>query len=308
MERYDVAIIGGGPAGLSAALMLGRCRRRVVVLDDGLPRNRFARHTHGLLSRDGVAPAELRRIARDEVQRYGVELADVHVTRVRRTGAGFGVGLDDRPELVEARRILIASGLVDRLPELEGFTDLYGTSAFHCPYCDGWEVRDRPLAIVGRAKDGPKYALGLTTWSRDLVLFTNGDDAVPDDARRALAERGVALVTDAVARLEGTRGRLERVVLTSGRAIERAALFFHLGTERRWPFANALGLEMAPDGSVVFDAVTGETNVPGVFVAGDASKDVSFVSVAVSDGTRAAFVINRSLRLEDDPGLPEVLR
>src|SRR6188768_326681 len=208
---HDVIIIGAGPAGLSAALMLGRCRRRVLVCDTGKPRNAASRAMHGFLSRDGIAPADFLKIAREQMQRYDtVELRDVEVTAAECRESRFHVTLADG-SLHQSRKLLIATGVVDNLPDIPGFGDLYGTSVFHCPYCDGWEVRDRPLAIYGRGARGLGLSLELTGWSRDLVLCTDGPSELPVEDLARLERNGIRVRTDRVVRLEGS-GRLERIV------------------------------------------------------------------------------------------------
>src|SRR5829696_8110620 len=170
---FDVLVVGGGPAGLSAALMLGRCRRRVLVCDLGVPRNRTSHALHGYLTRDGIPPADFNHLGRGELRAYNVELRTVGVTGAHRVDTHFHVTLANGAE-VDARYLLIATGVVDDLPAIDGFRECYGRSLFHCPYCDGWEVRDRRLIAFGRGKDVAGLALGLKTWSHDVVVCTHG--------------------------------------------------------------------------------------------------------------------------------------
>lgn len=293
----DVVVVGGGPAGLSAALVLGRCRRRVVVLDAGRPRNAASHALHGFLTRDGTPPLELLTIAREQLRPYAVELVDAEVVAARRhDGGGFEVELDDASRLF-ARRLLLATGVTDRLPEVEGFAPLYGRSAHHCPFCDGWEARDRPLVAYARDPGAADFALLLTSWSRDVLLCTDGRPLAPDDEAR-LAAGGVAVRTDPVARLEGHRGQLERVVFARGDAVARRALFFHLGAGSTGDLAARLGCR-CDDAAGVHTGAREETSEPGVWVAGDASKDVLLAVVAAAEGARAAVDIHRSLVREE---------
>jgi thioredoxin reductase len=295
---YDVAVVGGGPAGLSAALMLGRSRRRVVLYDDGRPRNGPSRAAHGYLTRDGEPPGEIRRVGREEVARYGVEVRDARVTEVGGRDGEFLVR-SEGGDTVTARKLLLATGVVDRLPTVAGVEALYGTSVFHCPYCDAWEVRDAPLAAYGPGREGAELALALLGWSDDVVLFTGGSERpLRPAARRELERQGVRVRTEPVVALEGTDGVLERVVLAKGPPEPRRALFFHLGTEQRSDLPERLGIERNRRGAVRTDRFEG-TNVPGVWVVGDASRDVQWIVVAAAEGARAAFAIHKALRADD---------
>lgn len=294
-KLYDVIIVGGGPAGLSAALVLARCRRRVLVCDDGQYRNAASRGVHGLLFQDGTAPADLLRRGRREVRGYGAEIRSVRVDDARSTRQGFRVDLaDGRRET--ARKLLLATGIKDRLPEVGGVLPLYGKSVFHCPYCDGWETQGGAVAAYGWGVTGIDYALGLTTWTDDIILFSDGH-RIPAAERARLQANGVGMREEKVARLEGTKGKLARVVLETGEAVDRSALFFHLGFEQRSHLAQRLASRVTRRGIVQRDRL-GSTGVPGLFVAGDACGDVQFVAVAIAEGAKSAVAINRSLRME----------
>ena len=294
---YDVVIVGAGPAGLSAALMLGRCRRRVLVCDTGRPRNAASRAMHGYLSRDGIPPAEFLRIARQELDQYDtVRIRDVAVTAAECRESRFHVTLEGG-EQHQSRKLLIATGVVDNLPEIPGFRELYGISVFHCPYCDGWEVRDRPLAIYGRGARGSGLSLELTAWSRDLVLCTDGPAELEPEDRARLARNGVAIREERVARLEGS-DRLERIVFAGGETLSRDALFFTTGQTQQSLLAYDLGCDINEKGTVR----TGKyesTHLRGLYVAGDASRAVQWVIVAAAEGAEAAFAINTDLLKED---------
>ena len=295
---YDVIIVGAGPAGLSAALMLGRSRRRVLVCDSGHPRNAASRAMHGYLTRDGMSPREFLAVAREQLRRYEtVELRDVEVREAAcRPDARFHVTLADGGEHT-ARKLLIATGVADNLPDIAGFRELYGRSVFHCPYCDGWEVRDRPLAIYGRGARGLGLSLELTGWSRDLVLCTDGPCEIDDEGLARLARNGIALRQDRIVRLEGADA-LERVVFATGDPLPRHALFFTTGQTQQSQLALGLGCEVNEKGTVR----TGKyesTHLPGLYVAGDASRAVQWVVVAAAEGAEAAFAINTDLLKED---------
>ncbi len=296
---YDVIIVGGGPAGLSAALLLGRCRRRVLLCDAGTPRNAAAHALYGFLTRDGIAPAELLRIGREQLRSYPtVELQQVEVVDAATVAGRFEVVLADGSRRA-GRKLLLATGVVDRLPPIEGIAALYGTSVFHCPYCDGWEVRDQPLAVYGRGAHGRSLALELTGWSADLVLCTDGPAELTGADRARLARHGVRVREEPIARLEGTDGRLERIVFATGDVLPRRALFFSSAQRQRSDLAARLGCRLTRSGDVATDGRCRAAGVPGLYVAGDASRGVHLAIVAAGEGAEAAFAINTELLKED---------
>ena len=215
----------GGPAGLSAALVLGRCRFRVLIVDGGRPRNYAAPGVHNFLGSDGVLPAELRRRGRREAKRYGVAFRRGEVSAVKRSRDGFALTLAGGGKL-RCRRLLLATGVVDPLPKVPGLAELYGISVFHCPYCDGWEVRDRPLAHYGRGGAAARYAITLTPLERHVVLLTRRADAVRADRRSALASGGRHRAVERGSRARGGHGRLARVRFLDGETLRRYAIFF----------------------------------------------------------------------------------
>jgi thioredoxin reductase len=293
---HDVIVVGGGPAGLSAALMLGRCRRRVLVCDLGEPRNRRSRALHGYLTRDGIEPTALNDLGRAELTTYGVAFRCVGVTGAQRDGNVFRVALaGGGVEL--ARYLLLATGVVDDLPAISGFEACYGRSIFHCPYCDGWEWRDRRLAALGRGRDLAGLALGLKTWTADVIAYTHGTP-LERRLRDRLARNGVAVCTDPIASLEHVDGRLDAIMLASGDLQPRDALFFSTGQHPQSPLAISLGCLLTSRG-VVKTGTLCDTNVERVFVAGDASRDAQFAVVAAAEGVKAAVAINRALQAEE---------
>lgn len=294
---YDVVIAGGGPAGLSAALILGRCRRSVLVCDSGGYRNDVARELHGFLTRDGITPSEFRRIARRELCAYDVSVRSATVVDARQRDGWFEVELEGG-ERVYGRKLLLATGLVDVLPPVEGLRELYGESVFQTPYCDAWEVRDQPLAVYGRGADGVELAQMLTRWSTDIVLCTDGPAHLhPEDAAR-LASAGVGLREERILRLERRAGQLARIVFEGGGGIERRAMFLKPPQRQRSDLAEKLGCVVTRERGVETGPLE-ETSVRGVFVAGDASRDVLLAVVAAAEGATAAFGINRELQEED---------
>lgn len=293
-SHFDCVIVGGGPAGLSAALLLGRCRRRVLVLDDGEPRNRHAHRLHGFLTRDGTPPLELLRLARAELAAYpDVTLREATVTTAWCEADGFTLECADGARHV-GRTLLIATGLSDALPPIEGAAALYGRSVLHCPYCDGWEIRDRPVAVYDDGAHGAALALELLGWTRDVVLCTGGGEAPPPAEAERLRRHGIAVRPEPVQRLEGRDGWLEHILFTSGPPLARDALFFDSRPRQHSRLLADLGFDFTPKG----DVPTGtrqRTDMPGLYVAGDACRSVRLAIVAAAEGAEAAFDINTAL-------------
>jgi thioredoxin reductase len=292
---YDVVVVGGGPAGLSGALMLGRCRRRVLLCDLGEPRNRRTAALHGYLTRDGMPPLSFNACGRSELTRYGIEVRKCGVTGAHPIDGGYRVSLADRTAR-DARFLLIATGVIDDIPAPTGFEECYGRSLFHCPYCDGWEWRDRRLATYGRPRDAARLALGLKTWSDDVVVCTDGG-RLPQHLRDRLARNGIRLRTDRVERLDHDDGALRAIVFESGESLERDALFISTWQHPQSNLAITLGCAITSHGTVKTGMLC-NTNVPRVFVAGDASRDAQFVVVAAAEGVKAAVAINKALQAE----------
>lgn len=295
---YDAIIIGGGPAGLSAALVLGRCRRRVLVCDAGEPRNATSGGVHGFLTRDGILPSDLLRIGREQLEPYGVEILPASVRAIEHEGAGFKVILNDGTGLA-CRKVLLATGLRDKVPAIEGIEPMFGKSVHHCPYCDGWEWRDQAIAAYGRRQTAFGMALLLRmVWSDDVVLLTNGPAGLNRQQRDELSLWNIPVREERIERLEGTNGKLERIVFRNGAALERRALFLNTGFRQQCDLAKDLGCLFNRKG-VVRAGRHEETNVPGIYVAGDASRDVQMVIIAAAEGVKAAKAINEVLQDED---------
>jgi thioredoxin reductase len=278
--------------------MLGRCRRQVLVCDAGEPRNAESSGLHGYLTRDGMNPGEFLSLARQEIERYPtVEFHRGEVMEARRTSGGFSVVCAGGLQL-SARKLLLATGVVDEVPEIDGIRELYGKSVHHCPYCDAWEWRDQPLAVYGRGETGMALALGLTVWSNDVVLCTDGPCGLSEEEAEGLSQAGIEVREDSVIRLEGRDGLLDRIIFAEGDPLPRRALFVCSGQHQRSQLAEQLGARLNSKGTVD----TGKceaTNVPGLYVAGDASKDVQFVVVAAAEGSEAGMAINKALLKED---------
>ena len=304
VDLWDVIIVGAGPAGLNAALVLGRCRRNVLVFDDESPRNAASRALHGFLTRDGVSPSDLRRYGRQQIAEYeSVRFHEASVVDAARSNGGFWVQTDVG-EGFFTRKLLLAAGVVDVLPDILGFQELYGTAVFHCPYCDGWEVRDQPLAVYGKGDDkGGGLALELLLWSRDVVLCTDGPSELTEGYRERLHRYGIPVREEPISGLEGKGdpSPLFDIVFESGRALRRRALFFNTGRRQSTNLAEQLGCESYGEAGCKVDDKYQTTTVPGLYVAGDASRDVLQAIVAAAEGAQAAIAINTALLKADFP-------
>ena len=292
--RYDVVVVGGGAAGLSAALVLGRARRRVAVVDAGSPRNGPAEEMHGFLSRDGMPPAELLAAGRREVSGYGVDLIE---DRVEDMAPGFTIGLAGGGTL-DARRVVLATGAGDVLPDLPGVRERWGKDVLHCPYCHGWEVRDQPIAVLGTAPGAVAHALLVRQWSPDVLFFAHTAELAPSDLTR-LQKRGVEVVTGEIRRLAVADDRLAGVELADGLLIPRNAVFIRpVNRPHADGLLEALGCDVDDAGFVVVDA-TGRTSVPGVWAAGNVVDPRLQVIASAGAASVAAIAINADLVNED---------
>jgi thioredoxin reductase len=291
---YDVVVVGGGAAGLSAALVLGRARRRVVVVDAGAPRNAPAAHMQGFLSRDGMSPADLAAVGRAEVTGYGVELVEDQVVAIE---PGFVVRLGGGATL-NTRRVLLATGLTDELPEIPGARERWAKDLLHCPYCHGWEVRDQPLGVLGTHPGSVQHALLVRQWSDDVVFFVHTYDLSLAELAQ-LEARGVQVVRGEVARLVVDADRLTGVELTDGRVIERTAVFIRPGHGPHPDgLLTGLGCDVDEAGFAVVNAA-GRTSTSGVWAAGNAADPRAQVITAAGAGSTAAIAINADLVQED---------
>jgi thioredoxin reductase len=293
-QEYDVVIIGGGVAGLSAALVLGRARRRVAVVDSGTPRNQLASHAHGFLTRDGTTPAELLRLAREEVRGYGVDLIDGTVMDVTE---GLAAVLDDGSE-VRGRHLILATGLRDVLPELGGAEERWGKDLLQCPYCHGWEVRDRKLGVLATGDTSFEQALLVRQWSPNVTLFTHTFGEPDDVQRRRLAARGVDIVPGEVKRLAVEGGALAALELADGQRVDCQALFVEPEAAVDSGIVTSLGCSRAEDGCITTDGI-GKTDMEGVWAVGNANDPSAQLIAAAGDAYRVAVSVNAELVRED---------
>jgi thioredoxin reductase len=279
--------------------VLGRCCRKVLICDAGVPRNWAAHQMHGFLSRDGIDPGEFRAVAREELKRYdSVHFWEGEVTDVAHAPPNmFRVTLD--PGRVEVgRKLLIATGVRDQLPPLPRIEEFWGTSVHQCPYCDGWELRGAPVAVYGKGSRGFEMARAMTAWTSDIALCSDGSAGLKKDQKEQLSRNGVQLIEERIDELQGRDGQLEAVIFKGGRRLPRRALFFDTPCVTQSQLAEKLGCQIIKGGAIRCGRYEA-TSVPGVFVAGNIIKDVQLAIVAAAEGTRAAFGINRSLTRED---------
>ncbi|MFT4156961.1 MAG: NAD(P)/FAD-dependent oxidoreductase [Microbacterium sp.] len=294
-EPYDVLIVGGGPAGLSAALNLGRSLVRVLVIDADRPRNAATLNSHGFLTRDGVPPHELRKIAREELGAYpNVEIRSrVKVLSLARAGEGFtaGIGRTVATETIEARSVLLATGLRETLPEVPNLRGFYGMSLFSCAACDAWELRGRRMALIGESVDLADRARLISRWTETLTVFTNGSDVVTTAEEAELASGGVSVLRHPIEELVGERGRLQAIRLSDGSRIEVEGGFVRPEWETDLSFLDGFTASVDGHGHLVTDR-SGRTDVPGLYAAGDvAAPGPQQLIVAAGAGARVAAVI-----------------
>jgi thioredoxin reductase len=296
---YDVVIIGGGPAGLSAALALGRARKRVLLCDSGPRRNARAVHMHNFVTRDGVAPDEFRRVAREQLSHYSnVVLQDVGVDGITGAKGSFRVATGEK--MVETRRILLCTGMIDEMLPLEGFRELWGHAVVQCPYCHGWESRDRPWGYLARAEHASHlamFAVQLRGWTNDVCVFTNGEFDIPSATREQLVAAGLRVETTRIARLVADEHQLKGAELSDGRRIACDLLFAH-PPQHQVELVRRLGVALDGEGFVQVDPMKRETSVPGVFAAGDLTTRMQAAVAAAASGMQAAALINVELTME----------
>jgi thioredoxin reductase len=302
---YDVIIVGGGPAGLSAALALGRARRNVLLCDAGARRNARATHVHNFVTRDGTPPADFRTIGREQLAAYGsVDIRDERVDTIAGGRGAFEVSIGGRG--VPARRVLLCTGMIDELPPVDGLAARWGHSVFQCPYCHGWEVQDRRWGYWPRPTDPNHvlpFALQARHWTRDVIVFTAGAFELPADTRARLERAAIGIVTSPIARLAGPGDCLDAIELADGRSVPCDVLFAH-PPQRHVDLVDALGLALDDQGYVRVDPGTRETSRAGVYAAGDLTTRMQAAIHAAAAGTQAAAMIAVDLALDRDSGGP----
>lgn len=295
-DLYDCIVIGAGPAGLSASLFIARYLRRTLTFHHNSPRNEYAHGVHGFLGHHGIRPLELLARGRDEVTTHGGLIVEACVTAVEKVSAEHFRVFAGEQRVFESRRLLLATGLRDLTPDCPGFREFYGGSVFHCPDCDGYEVRDKRVAVLAYDKNAAGFTENLLTWTRHIILLTDRRE-ISDDNRTKLTALDVPVRTDAVVALEGdkTTGQLQRVIFDEGEPLECDALFFNLGTELASNFHETLACRLDPESGLLWVDDTQQTSVEGVYAAGDITPHSQLAVVAAAEGAMAAIHIHRSL-------------
>jgi thioredoxin reductase len=295
--NYDCAIIGGGPAGLNAALVLGRARKNVVVIDEGRARNRVTRETHGFLTRDSISPSEFRRIAKEQISAYpSVTFAEDTAISITGSDGDFQI-TTAQGQIYQSKKLLFAIGMKDLPLDIKGLSDVYGKSAFICPYCDGWELREQPLVLIVKGADALHMAKVISGWTNNITICTNGPDDLMDAQRDELQQHNISVFDSPIQSIESNDGMVQQVILKDGTSIGCRGIFFRPKLMTGSDLPQAIGCEITEAGTVIVDNL-GKTNVPGVFSAGDAATHLHQAIIAASMGSLAGVGINNELNEE----------
>ncbi|MCB1185655.1 NAD(P)/FAD-dependent oxidoreductase [bacterium] len=297
-ESFDVIIVGGSYAGLSVAMSLGRALRRTLVIDAGDPCNRQTPHSHNFLTQDGNTPAEIAALAREQVQRYDtVNFISATAVSAQKIQGRYSVRLADGQTL-ESRKLLLATGVRDMLPDIPGLAECWGISVLHCPYCHGYEVRDTPIGLLANGADGLHLARLLHNWSESLTLFTNGTSTLDAGDAALLASHGITIDERKIARLEHHNGMLQSIIFNDGSRQEINSIFARVPTQQKSGLAVELGCDLNDNGLINVDEMQ-RTSVPGVFAAGDNCWALRSVANAIGAGSKAGAFINHEMINED---------
>jgi thioredoxin reductase len=293
---FDCAIIGGGPAGLNAALILGRSRRNAILFDNNNPRNAVTQESHGFITRDGIKPQEFREIAHRDIAKYpSVIYEKKEIISITKKGQLFELVTSNK-ELYQSKTIIISTGLKDVLPDIENISDYYGKSLFNCPYCDGWELQDKPLVvIIEEQTQGFHFIQTVYNWSKDLIVCTNGKSILNPEQKRLIQNKNIKIMGNKIKNFEGKNGQIEKIHFESGDSVIRKGGFVLPQPIQASNFAKKLGCEYNSLGGISVDFY-GRTNVEGVYAAGDASVFTpAQLIISAADGLKAAAGVNRDL-------------
>lgn len=296
-QLFDVAIIGGGPAGLNAALVLGRARKKVAVIDEGRPRNAVTREVHGFLTRDGISPSEFRRIAKEEISAYpSVSFVGDTAVSIVGTNGQFQIETE-QGQTFASKKVLFTVGMKDRPLDIPGLAEVYGKSAFVCPYCDGWELRDQPLVIITKGAELMHFAPIISGWTNRFTVCTNGPDELTDAEREELRRNQVPLFDSPIRHIDSSHGIVQQVVLEDGTIVPCRGIFFKPELVTGSDLPRTIGCQITEAGEIVVDDF-GKTNIPGVYSAGDATSRMHQAIAAASRGAVVSAMINNELNSE----------
>ncbi|MEK4030038.1 NAD(P)/FAD-dependent oxidoreductase [Pseudobacillus sp. FSL P4-0506] len=295
----DVAILGGGPGGLSAALVLGRSLKKVIVIDEGKPRNQVTVKAHGFLTRDGVSPSEIREAAHEQMKAYpNVQIWKDVVESINKNNGVFVIKTK-KGNTVLSRKVIAAMGMKDHLPDIPGIKEVYGKTLFHCPYCDGWERKNESLAVIGNGKALMPFIKIIYNWSKDLIVFTNGEANISDEEKQQLVQHHIQLKESPIRAITSSNGKMERLILENGESIPRKGGFMTTTGEKQASMIPAtLGVPLNEKGEYETDE-HGQTNVKGLFVIGDAKNTFTSLIGAASQGYEAGVIINNEFAEEE---------
>ncbi|MBS4214122.1 MULTISPECIES: NAD(P)/FAD-dependent oxidoreductase [Neobacillus] len=295
----DCVIVGGGPAGLNAALVLGRARRNVILFDNSSPRNAVTQESHGFITRDGIKPREFREIAHQDIAKYpSVMIRNEKITDIKKKGIIFEL-VTEEGECIQTKKVILATGLKEIHPSVENLMDYYGKSLFSCPYCDGWELKDRPLIVLSELPSVFHMVKTVYNWSKNLIVCTNGHKVLTTEQKDVLQRKEIKVFEQKIKTLVGENGFLEAVIFEDDEKEKRDGGFVTPEWIQASPFGKSLGCEINQLGGIITDEL-GRTNIEGVYAAGDTSVIApSQVIIAAAQGSRAAIGVNTDLTLED---------
>ncbi len=295
----DCVVVGGGPAGLNASLVLGRAKKKIILFDDNKPRNAVTQESHGFITRDNIKPAEFKRIALENLKEYpNITIKNQRVFDIKTENNHFVILTSDGLTY-QSRKVILATGLKDILPSIKGIHDYYGTSLFSCPFCDGWELKDRPLVFISEDERALHMIKMISNWSKDVVVCTNGKKVFSNEQRHLLAKKDIEVIDEEIEYFQGEGGNLRSIVLKSGREVERAGGFVTTGLQQASPLAQILGCSMNSMGGIETDKA-GRTNIAGVYACGDNSIIApAQLIIAAAEGSKAAMAVVGDLVNED---------
>ncbi len=296
-EKIDVIIVGGSYSGLAAAMALGRALRNVLVIDGGKPANRFTPHSHNFITHDGKTPAEIAAAARIQVDRYpSVKRIEGFATNAGKTDSGFEVVLGSGGRY-EARKLVFATGIVDLIPDIPGFSECWGKSLLHCPYCHGYEVRDMPTGIFGNGEYAFEFGTLISNWTHNLTIFTNGEPGLTASQRAKLEDRRIRIIEHEIAGLHHTNGYIEAIAFRNAGTFPLSVLYLRPEFRQHSEVPMHLGCMLTPDGYIAVDG-SQKTSVPGIYACGDNTTRLRTVANAVAMGTTAGMMVNKELVME----------